>query len=261
MNFETIICRKEGKVATIVLNRPEQLNALNARMIEELVAALGDIGSDAQIGALILTGSDTVFGAGADLKMIRDLDGSVAAHTFFAGLGGEPYRRLSNLGKPTVAAVAGLALGGVFEMALACDLRIAADNASFGLPEVKLGLLPGGGGTQRLPRLVGATKAKEKLFTGDSIDAQEAYRIGLVNKVVAPEKLLEEAGALASKIAAKPAFALRMIGAAVDAGLDLPLDTALAYEARCFEMLFSSEDEKEGVQAFVEKRKPIYKGR
>ncbi|MBE0616683.1 MAG: enoyl-CoA hydratase/isomerase family protein, partial [Proteobacteria bacterium] len=222
---------------------------------------LTDIEYDDHVGAVIITGSDKAFGAGADLKMISDLDGTVAAHRFFGRLGGEPYRRLASMGKPTIAAVAGLALGGACEVALACDLRIAADNASFGLPEVKLGLLPGGGGTQRLPRLVGVTKAKELLFTGDPIDAQEAYRIGLVNKVVPLERLLEEAQAMAARIASRPAFALRMIGAAVDGGVDLPLDAALAYEARCFEMLFSTEDEREGVQAFVEKRKPVYKGR
>ncbi|MBI5014968.1 MAG: enoyl-CoA hydratase/isomerase family protein [Deltaproteobacteria bacterium] len=261
MEFETIIYGKDGGVATVTFNRPAQLNALNIRMIEELVAAFSDVAADDRVRVLVVTGNEKAFGAGADLKMIHGLATTASAHAFFTGLQGEPYRRLSGVGKPTIAAVAGIALGGMCELALACDLRIAAENATFGLPEIKLGLLPGGGGTQRLPRLVGATKAKEMLLTGDSIDAQEAYRIGLVNKVVPLEKLMEETNSLAQKLAARPPFALQMINTAVNTGLDLSLDAALAYEGRCFEMLFSTEDMKEGVQAFIEKRKPAYTGR
>lgn len=261
MNFETILFENDGGIATITLHRPAQLNALNAVMIGELGTAFRQVDGDDQVKVLVLAGGEKVFGAGADLKMISGLDTPAAAHAFFGSLQGEPYRSLASIGKPTIAAVSGLALGGVCELVLACDLRIASETASFGLPEVKLGLLPGGGGTQRLPRLVGETRAKELLFTGEAIDAHEAYRIGLVNKVVAPERLMAETRALAEKLAARPAVALRMIKAAVHGGSGLPLDAALAYEARCFELLFSTVDQKEGVRAFVEKRKPVYKGR
>jgi enoyl-CoA hydratase len=228
--------------------------------MEELISALTDVEADDQIKVLILTGGEKVFGAGADLKMVQDVDSSPAAHAFFR-LGAEMFRRLADLGKPTIAAVAGLALGGGCELALCCDLRVAAENASFGVPEIKVGLLPGGGGTQRLPRIVGQTKAKEMLFIGDPVNAEEAYRIGLVNKVVPPEKLMEEARALARTLASRPSFSIRMIKTAVNKGIDLSIDAALAYEARCFEMLFSTQDEKEGVRAFIEKRKPVYQGK
>jgi enoyl-CoA hydratase len=165
------------------------------------------------------------------------------------------------LDKPVIAAVSGLALGGGCELALACDLRIAAENATFGQPEIKIGVIPGAGGTQRLPRLVGLGRAKELLFTGDTIDAQEAYRIGLVNKVVPVEALMSETRKLALKVTKQPPLALKTTKAVVNEGINMNIQSALALEARGFEILFSTEDQKEGMKAFLEKRKPIFKGK
>jgi len=169
--------------------------------------------------------------------------------------------KFEDLEKPVIAAVSGLALGGGCELAMACDLRIATENAVFGQPEIRIGVIPGAGGTQRLPRLVGVTKAKELLYTGDSIDANEAYRIGLVNKVVPVASLMDEAMKMASKIARQPGVALRMTKFAVNSGMNMDIKSAMSYEARCFEILFSTEDQKEGVKAFIEKRRPAFKDR
>ncbi|MDA8333577.1 MAG: enoyl-CoA hydratase-related protein [Peptococcaceae bacterium] len=262
MEYTAIILSRENGVGLIQLNRPSKLNALNETLLAELKAALVDLAAAGDVKAVVLYGGEKLFGAGADLKMITARAAStVEAHLFFGRELGPVYGQLSDMGKPVIAAVDGYALGGACELALACDLRVAGETAVFGLPEVNLGLLPGGGGTQRLPRLVGPTRAKEMLFTGESIDAQEAYRIGLVNKVVPAGKVLEEALALAEKIARKPAFAVRMIKSAVDTGAALPLDAALRYEGRCFEMLFSTADAREGVSAFLDRRKPRFSDR
>ncbi len=173
----------------------------------------------------------------------------------------EVFDKIEGLPKPVIAAVAGFALGGGCELALACDLRIAADNASFGLPEIKLGVIPGGGGTQQLPRLIGVGRAKELLYTGDPIDAQEAYRIGLANKVVPVNALMDETRRLASKLVKQPAVALQMNKLAVNEGIRMDLRSAQAYELQCFGVLFSTEDQKEGVQAFLEKRPANFIGR
>ncbi|KJS15743.1 MAG: hypothetical protein VR69_12045 [Peptococcaceae bacterium BRH_c4b] len=259
MPYKTIILSKENGIATIQLDRPTKLNALNKQLFIELARALDDLSADRETKVVILYGNDKIFGAGADLRMISSsASTAVEAHYFFEQEATPVYHKLAKIGKPVIAAISGLAFGGVFELALACDLRIASETATFGLPEISLGLLPGGGGTQRLPRIVGLTKAKEMLFTGDTIDANEAYRIGLVNKVVAPDMLLEEARYMAEKLVRKSSFALKMIKTAVDTGYELPLDAALEYEGRCFEMLFSTDDAHEGINAFIEKRKPIF---
>jgi len=190
--------------------------------------------------------------AGADITEVANIKTPDDAYNL---------RKLEDFDKPIIAAVSGVALGGGCELALACDLRIAAENAVFGLPEIKLGVLPGAGGTQRLPRLVGAANAKELLYTGDFINATEAYRIGLVNKIVPVETLRDESKAMAKKIANRPGIALKMIKIAVNGGLSMDLKSAMAYEARCFEILFSTEDRKEGMTAFIEKRKPSFKNR
>lgn len=262
MSDNNIIISREKEVGLIQLNRASKMNALNETLLEELGWALDELEGDRWTKVVVLYGNDRLFGAGADLTMLTDLcTSSVDAHFFFGRVFAPVYARLAEMGKPVIAAVSGYALGGVFELALACDLRIASETAVFGLPEVNLGLLPGAGGTQRLPRLIGLTKAKEMLYTGEPIDAQEAYRIGLVNKVVPADKLLEEAMSLAKKLSEKPAFAVRMIKTVVDTGVELPLDAALRYEGRCFEMLFSTEDAHKGINAFLAKRKPQFCGK
>lgn len=262
MSYETIILTKDNGIATIQLNRPAKLNALNQTLLSELNLVLDSLHNDREVKVVILCGNDKIFGAGADLTMISTMAPSaVEAHYFFGKDAAAVYNKLAGMSKPVIAAISGLALGGVFELALACDLRIASTKAVFGLPEVNVGLLPGGGGTQRLPRLIGLTKAKELLYCGETIDAQEAYRIGLVNKVAAPESLLDAAQTMAAKLAAKPAFALKMIKTSVDTGYELPLEAALAYEGRCFDLLFSTEDAHEGIKAFMEKRQPQYLGK
>ena len=209
---------------------------------------------------MIITRSERVFGAGADIKEIKGICTPVEAHSFASRIQ-SLFNKIEGLEKPIIAAVSGLVLGGGCELAMACDIRIAAENAMFGQPEIKIGVIPGGGGTQRLPRLVGVGRAKELLFSGDSIDAREAYRIGLVNKVVAGGLLMDEAKKIAIKLAGQPAIALKMIKTSVNQGLNMDLPSALDYEARCFEILFSTEDQKEGMKAFIEKRSPAFKGK
>jgi enoyl-CoA hydratase len=257
--MKTIEYGKEGRIGIITLNRPERMNVIGQQFLNDLDAALKDIEMDDDLGALVITGAGNIFAAGADIKEIRSLDGVVSAHKFVARVQ-HSFNRVEELEKPVIAAVNGLALGGGCELALVCDIRVAAETASFGLPEIKLGVLPGAGGTQRLPRLVGVGRAKELLYSGESIDAQEAFRIGLVNKVVAADSLRETALEMAGRLAARAPVALRLIKSAVNRGINMELQSALAYESRCFEMLFTTRDQKEGMQAFVEKRKPEFEG-
>ena len=242
------------------MNRPKSMNAINDEFMRELGHAIDLIETDEEVGAVIVTGGEKFFAAGADIKYIMGISTPLEAHKFVTGVQ-SLFCRLEDLEKPTIAAVSGLALGGGCELALACDIRLAAENAIFGLPEIKIGVLPGGGGTQRLPRLIGAGRAKEILYTGDPIDANEAYRIGLVNKVIKSDALMEEAKKMAKKLRERPAFALKMIKTSVNKGMSMDLQSALAHEARCFEILFSTEDQEEGMKAFMEKRKPNFKGR
>ncbi len=260
MEYQTILYEVENGIALIRLNRPKSLNALNHELIGELGAVFDRIGSDDAIGAVIVTGSEKAFAAGADIKEIVEIASPVAAHSFISRIHAV-FDKIERLSKPVIAAVSGFALGGGCELALVCDIRIASESAIFGLPEIKIGVIPGGGGTQRLPRLVGLGRAKELLFSGDSIDAMEAYRIGLANKVVPVDSLLNEARKTAEKFIAQPGFALRILKMLVNDGINMDLRSALAHERRSFEVLFSTEDRKEGMQAFIEKRKPIYKGK
>ena len=216
--------------------------------------------NDDKVAPLIITGHKDFFGAGADITEISDITTPIDAHRFVISVQ-SLFSKIENMEKPVIAAVSGLALGGGCELALACDLRIAAENAIFAQPEIRIGVIPGGGGTQRLPRIIGIGSAKEMLYTGESIDAQEAYRIGLVNKVVSVDSLMPEAKKLANKLKGQPAFALKMIKMAVNEGFNMDLKSSLAYEARCFETIFSTEDQKEGTKAFLEKRKPNFKGK
>ena len=260
MDFNTIIYNVEDGIGIITMNRPESMNAINDEFMRELGQVIGLIEADEKVGAVIVTGGGKFFAAGADIKYIMGISTPLEAHQFVSDVH-SLFSRLENLEKPTIAAVGGLALGGGCELALACDIRLAAENAIFGLPEIKIGVLPGGGGTQRLPRLIGAGRAKEMLYSGDPIDAGEAYRIGLANKVVKTEALMDEAKKMAKRLGQRPAFALKMIKTSVNKGMSMDLQSGLAHEARCFEILFSTEDQKEGMTAFVEKRKPNFKGK
>lgn len=260
MGYNSVIYEKEEGIGIITLNRPKRMNALDRTSINEIIQLIDEISNDDEVAVVIIKGSKKYFCAGADIEDVIGITSCVEAHQWF-NQGQAVMNDIENLEKPVVAAVSGPALGGGCELALACDIRIAAENAIFGQPEIKLGVLPGGGGTQRLTRLISIGKAKEMLYTGDVIDAQEAYRIGLVNKVVDLESLMDEVKELAYKMASRPAFALKMTKTVINKGINMDLQSALAYEARCVEMLFSTEDKNEGMKAFIEKRKPVYKGR
>ncbi len=260
MSYETILYEKRGGIAVIRLNRPRALNALNSTLINELTEAGQDVAGDDDVGALIITGTEKVFAAGADIKEITNIKSAPMAYDF-VNRAQKLFDTIDFMDKPSIAAVSGLALGGGCELALACDLRLASENAIFGQPEIKIGVIPGGGGTQRLPRLVGLGRAKELLYLGESIDAREAWRIGLVNQVVPPESLMETAEKIARDLLARPAYALKMLKNAVNEGMGMDLRAGLSYEKRCFEVLFTTEDKEEGLAAFLEKRKPEFKGR
>jgi enoyl-CoA hydratase len=257
MAYETIILEKKGRVATITLNRPP-MNPLNRRLYEEIGQAAEELNADPEVKVVIITGAgEKAFAAGLDVKEVEGK--SVTEMKDFWACSRDAASRVAGIEKPVIAAINGLALGGGLELTLCCDLRIAAEGASFGQPEVTLGIIPGGGGTQRLPRLIGAARAKELLFTGAMIDAETALGMGLVNKVVPPAKLMEEVMTLATTIAAMPAVALKMIKHAVDHGINMDLNSALIYEGENFMLSYTSEDGREGLRAFVEKRKPKYK--
>jgi enoyl-CoA hydratase len=259
MGFNTITYDKGDGIGVVTLNRPKSLNALCDELIAELGTVFDEIAEDRDVAAVIITGSAKAFAAGADIKEISQIASPAVAQGFVSRIHAV-FNRIEGCAKPVIAAISGFALGGGCELALACDLRIAAENAVFGLPEIKLGVIPGGGGTQRLPRLVGVGRAKELLYTGDSIDAQEAYRIGLVNKVVPPESLMDEARTMAAKLAKRPPVALKMTKLAVNEGINMDLYSAIGHESRCFEILFSTADQKEGMQAFIEKREAKFSG-
>ena len=259
MEYTTILYEKSEGVGTITLNRPKSMNALNSAMLRELSDVFNGIAKDAEVKVVIIAGGEKFFAAGGDITEIGNIATPVDAYNFLNDAA--IFRTLEDFDKPVIAAVNGLALGGGCELIMACDLRIASEKAVFGQPEIRIGVIPGGGGTQRLPRLIGVTKAKELLYTGDTIDANEAYRLGLVNKVVPSESLMDEARKMALKIARQPGIALRATKLAVNGGMSMDIKSAMAYEARCFEILFSTEDQKEGMNAFIEKRKPVFKNR
>jgi enoyl-CoA hydratase len=250
----------EDGVAQLTIHRPEKLNALNAAVLGELDEALGRVEGDSSIRGLILTGAgEKAFVAGADIGELAV--GNAAAAREMSLRGQRVMRRLERMGKPSVAAINGYALGGGLELALACTVRIASENAKLGLPEIKLGILPGYGGTQRLPRLVGRGRALEMLLTGDPVDAAEAERIGLVNRVAPAGELLGAARALLLRMLANAPGAAAAILEAVDSGLDVGLDAGLRFEAETFAGLATTQDAAEGVNAFLEKRKPVFKGK
>jgi enoyl-CoA hydratase len=246
-------------VARLTVNRPDKLNALNAIVISEIGDAVTRIETDAAIRGVIVTGAGAkAFVAGADINELIDQGPTEGRNRALAGQ--QVFRRLERCGKPVIAAVNGFALGGGCEFAMACHLRVASEIAKFGQPEVKLGIAPGYGGTVRLPRLVGKARALELLLTGEMIDAQEALRIGLVNRVVPAERLLPEAEGLLRAILANGPLAVRACLEAVDFGLEMSVDQALLLEAGYFGLLSATDDMREGTRAFVEKRRPSFKG-
>jgi len=259
MSYETLIVETPSAGVTLIrLNRPEALNALNSQLLGELSAALDQAEADETVKCLVLTGSDRAFAAGADIKEMSDKSYAQMFATNFFGAAGQ---RVERFRKPIIAAVAGYALGGGCELAMLCDFIIAAETAKFGQPEINLGVMPGIGGTQRLPRAVGKAKAMDMVLTARMMDAAEAERAGLVSRVVPADKLLDEALAAAAKIAAQSPLAVMMNKELVNAAFETTLATGVAVERRLFHSLFAFEDQKEGMAAFVEKRKPDFKGR
>ncbi|OPX36312.1 MAG: hypothetical protein B1H11_07655 [Desulfobacteraceae bacterium 4484_190.1] len=261
MDFNNLLFVVEDGVATVTFNRPKAMNAMNAATFRELGHAIDYCKGNESIKAIILTGSGgKAFVVGADITEINKME-SIKDSMAFIELGHNILRAMELMEKPVIAAVNGLALGGGTEIAAACDMRFASENAMFGTPEINLGLIPGWGGTQRVARLTGIGAAKELIMSGDLITAQRAYEIGLVNRVFAPQELLSETKKYAKNLGAKPAFAMKMAKYAINFGYDLSLDNARALEIQCASQCFSTEDLKEGMAAFLEKRKPKFKGR
>ena len=259
MSYETLIVESPSAGVTLIrLNRPEALNALNSQLLAELSAALDAAEADEGVRCLVLTGSEKAFAAGADIKEMSD---KTYAQMFASDFFTSAARRVETFRKPIVAAVAGYALGGGSELAMLCDFIIAADTAKFGQPEINLGVVPGIGGTQRLTRFVGKSKAMDMILTARMMDAAEAERAGLVSRVVAADRLMEEALAAAAKIASLSPLAVMMNKELVQAAYETTLTTGVALERRLFHSLFAFEDQKEGMAAFVDKRKPEFKGR
>ena len=254
MEFKNLVIDKRDAIGIIKINRPESLNVLNIETLGEIRDAVTSLNSDDDIKVLIFTGEGKAFIAGADIKQMKDMNEDEARE--FCSLGQKIFDIIENLDKPVIAAVNGFALGGGCELAMACDIRIASENAKFGQPEVNLGIIPGFGGTQRLSRLVGKGIAKELIYTGDLIDSQTAFRIGLANKVVSPESLIDEASNMAQKIASKGPAAILIAKSVINRGLETELAKGLTIERNGFVQCISSGEAKEGMEAFLEKRKP-----
>jgi enoyl-CoA hydratase len=256
---QPIIFNVENNIAIVIFNRPKALNALNSSLLNEFSGVLKKIANDESIRVLVLTGAgDKAFVAGADINELAECDTLSGKH--FSKAGHETIGRLNTLSIPVIAAVNGYALGGGSEIALACDFIYAAENAMFGLPEITLGLIPGFGGTQRLPRLIGSNRAKELIFTGRMISAAEAEKLGMVNRICPPETLMEETLKTASNIAVKGRVSLREAKQAINAGMDVDLASGCNIEINAFSLCMASIDAKEGTSAFLEKRKANFKG-
>ena len=260
MSVPHIIWERKEKVAWITLNRPQQLNALCRQAMEELQTALATIERDDQIEIVVITGAgERAFAAGADIQELAAL--SPAEAEAFSRFGQNIFRHLEELGKPSIAAINGLALGAGCELAASCSLRIASQSAKFGQPEVNLGIIPGWGGTQRLPRLIGRVRALSLILTGEITDAQEAWRIGLVNKVVTASELIPSVEGLANELLRKGPLALRGVLEALIGGEERSFEEGMALEAKTFGRLWETGDRQEGLRAFLEKRKPDFRGR
>ena len=258
--FQNLLVEISNHIATVTINRPDKLNALNHQTLEELNQFLDRVEHDEQVKGILLTGAgNKAFVAGADLKEIQQLNAESAIS--FARFGQQIFNRIENFPKPIIALVNGYALGGGCELAMACHLRLASENAKFGQPEINLGIIPGYGGTQRLPRIIGKGRALELLLSGEMIDANEAYRIGLVNHIYSAEELIEAGKQFLQKIITKGAVAIAAILQTVNSGLNQTLDKAIEVEALQFGRVCNTEDKTEGIQAFFEKREPKFKGR
>ncbi len=258
MNYENILVERRDRVGLITLNRPKALNALNDSLMNELGAALLAFDEDDSVSAMVVTGSAKAFAAGADIGAMREWSYMDVFRSDYISRNWETIRRVR---KPVIAAVAGYALGGGCELAMMCDIIIAAESARFGQPEIKLGIIPGAGGTQRLPRAVGKAKAMDLTLTGRLMDAAEAERAGLVSRVVSDEKLLDETIAAAATIAQFSLPAVMMAKECINRAYEAPLTEGLLFERRLFHSLFATEDQKEGMTAFVEKRAPNFRHR
>lgn len=260
MSYKYLLLEKEDGLGILYINRPEALNALNEELLQELSTAMDDIGNDEEIQVLIITGAGTkAFVAGADIKQMQPFN-AVRGRSF-GKMGQDVFRKVEVMAKPVIAAINGFALGGGCELAMAADIRLASEKARFGQPEVGLGITPGFGGTQRLPRLIGEGRAKELIFTGDPISAEEAYRIGLVNHIYPAETLLDEARKLARKIMANAPLAVQFSKAAINQGMQTDIETGMGIEADLFALCFSTDDQKKGMEAFLNKEKPQFAGK
>ncbi|MGE5417062.1 MAG: short-chain-enoyl-CoA hydratase [Acidobacteriota bacterium] len=260
MSFNNLLLEKEGALGILLINRPQALNALNSETLEELEKAIDMIKADAEIKALLISGSgEKAFVAGADIAFMQNL--TAVEGKYFGELGQRVFRKIEELPIPVIAAINGFALGGGCELAMSADIRIASEKAKMGQPEVGLGITPGFGGTQRLPRLVGEGMAKEMIYTADVIDANEALRIGLVNHVVPAEELMDYCKKMAGRILAKAPLAVRFSKQAINEGVQVDIDRAMTIEADLFGLCFSTEDQTEGMKAFVEKQKAQFKGK
>lgn len=258
-DYTTLLITEEAGVAVVTINRPKALNALNSTVLDDLSAAFDELASNEAVKAVILTGSgEKSFVAGADITQMKDMN--VVEGKLFAEKGQGVFLKIEQFPKPVIAAVNGFALGGGCELAMACDIRIASENAKFGQPEVGLGIVPGFGGTQRLARLIGRGMAKFLIYTADIIDAQEALRVGLVQKVTTAEGLLDEAHSIVKRILKKSSIAVSLAKDAINRGVEMDIPNSMQYEAYIFGTCFASEDQKEGMTAFVEKRKPSFSG-
>ncbi len=257
MSTKNILTHIEGRVGVAQLNRPAALNALNRELMSELMDAVENFALDANVGCIIITGNEKAFAAGADIKEMVNASPAMMLDNPFI----EQWDRLRKVSKPVIAAVSGFALGGGCELAMACDMIVASESAKFGQPEINLGVIPGAGGTQRLTLAVGKALAMEMVLNGRFISAQEALRFGLVNRVVPDEVYLEEAIKLAAELANRAPIALRVAKEAVNAAFEMPLQSGLEHERRLFYMLFSTEDQKEGMDAFINKRKANWRGK
>jgi enoyl-CoA hydratase len=258
MDYETVVVSREGMVGIITLNRPQALNALSAKMVSELISALDEFEKDGGIRCVVLAGNDRAFSAGADIKEMADMTAvqMVMGEHFFP-----LWDKVGRFPKPIVGAITGYALGGGLELAMSLDVLIAAETAQFGQPEINIGVIPGGGGTQRLTRAVGKSKAMEMILSDRRIGAEEARVLGLVSRVVPKEACVGEAKKVAAEIAMKSPVAIKLAKMAINKAFEMGLSNGLDFERELFYMLFASEDAKEGMQAFIEKRKPEFRGK